>query len=168
MTLSISNVVGCHLFDKQLCGIVPWQHEDSLPRKIIVSDCSCPAAIGLCKHLFLVSIVALVPYSLRHTPATRPPTTTTTTTNRPVSNNVNSSVTEEFKASLLLDNKEQMHVLGARLNKEMALAEERLTTNSDYEYVLNGMKLLLQRFEKVNHPNAGPAAGPAKVKSCQY
>ncbi|SAL96017.1 hypothetical protein [Absidia glauca] len=120
-----------------------------------VSDCTCPVATGLCKHIFLVSIVALVPYSLRHFPATRPPTTTTT--HRSVSNNVDSSVTEELKASLLLDNKEQMLILGARLNKEMALAGERLTTNGDYEYVLNGMKLLLQRFEKVNHPNAGPS-----------
>ncbi|CAO3593734.1 unnamed protein product [Absidia cylindrospora] len=83
---------------------------------------------------------------LNATPAATTTTTTTDESNSP-------ALSEEFLASLVFGNKEELQKMKQLLVRELDSSCANLSDNRDLEYAINETRQL----QKLNNPNGGPA-----------
>ncbi|KAI8330333.1 hypothetical protein BC941DRAFT_518224, partial [Chlamydoabsidia padenii] len=139
--------------------------EKKKKKKKTTVECSCPYNKGICRHMFLVARalnISFWPTVMSTSPATSTPsiiattTTTTTTDTTAVPTTDDETVSQKFKDSLLLDNREQWDKL-----ERLAFAEVRQARNSssnaDIEYGMVQLRRLITEMQRINNPNAGPS-----------
>jgi hypothetical protein len=121
-----------------------------------LSKCSCPYSEGICKHLFVVSLVTSLPFLRRYRPASLLATATATAT----TTTADAEAFSDFHNGLRLDNVEKSERLERLMMKELAYARNNVTSNEDWEYILHQQSTFIDMIQKINRPNHGPARQP--------
>ncbi|SAL95413.1 hypothetical protein [Absidia glauca] len=140
-----------------------------------IASCSCPYNKGICKHMFLVSAVKMLPFLHQYRPV---PSASSASSVSSVSSASSASsvpsvpsvpsaslaslassapVSEELLESLLLDTKEKSYQLGRLVEKAMTTARVQGSRLEDLEYLVHEQRTFLAKLQKLINPNSGPS-----------
>jgi hypothetical protein len=115
-------------------------------KEAYVDKCDCPVKDGLCKHIFLVSRMKILPYSKR----------TIFSTQQSTNNNPTDSIVDEVDAALLLDAKERFSNMKMTLNNKLQALLDKAETPQQIEYGIRLQQQMITEIAKLTDPFLGP------------